>query len=96
MKPRGMVSAARFGRRRGGLKIFHKIRVCPSVICCKMLKIVYNKHMRGNGYGVIFKGFFMTREEKKTVDFIFNAMAAAVCVIVGVTLALAYFDVLTK
>jgi hypothetical protein len=43
-----------------------------------------------------FKGIFMTRKEKKTVDFIFNVTAAAVCVIVGVTLALAYFDVLTK
>lgn len=42
------------------------------------------------------KGFFMTKQEQKTVDFIYNVTAAAVCVIVGVTLALAYFDVLTK
>jgi len=38
----------------------------------------------------------MTHAEKKTVDFIFNVTAAAVCVIVVVTLSLAYFDVLTK
>lgn len=38
----------------------------------------------------------MTSQEKKTVDFIYNVTAAAVFVIVGVTLALAYFDVLTK
>jgi len=38
----------------------------------------------------------MTKQESKIVDFIYNVTAAAVCVIVGVTLALAYFDVLTK
>lgn len=38
----------------------------------------------------------MTDKESKAVDFIFNVTAAAVCVIVGVTLALAYFDVLIK
>lgn len=38
----------------------------------------------------------MTREEKKTVDFIFNVTAAAASFVVGVVLLLAYFDCLTK
>jgi heme/copper-type cytochrome/quinol oxidase subunit 2 len=38
----------------------------------------------------------MTTQEKKTVNFIYNVTAAAVFIVGGVTLALAYFDVLTK
>ena len=85
MKRRGMVSAARFGRRRGGLKIFHKIRVCPSGICCKMLKIMYNQFMRGNGYGVISK---VLKMKNFAIGFlVFSAW---------VLLLLASFDVFTK